>query len=374
MSIRVMLRLPAVLAGMALCNAVEAAGLPEPAAPSARAAVIAIADAPADIGLMSAVGDALVHPMLRARSGRVSVMIVQRKTSAPRSTDGRGYSLRWGMPVTSLRAAEDNYSTTRARALAQRLEEASPLARKPRVVGVTTGAEFLDALVDASREGPIANLGIYGHSSSTSLYMMQDRGFYAAVGAVAKKSRIVGGNDDEREAKLRALGARDLSDFEALVKSGAIRFAKNAVVVFTGCAVAGRTEINVEGIGARIAAITGATAIASLDLSDQTPLNGKDVLKVEISRATWVRFAGSSSPERLNLKIIDAMNYLNVADDRDTAPLSERQTPAFERLNCAMRTPASGGDAGLCGVRASNGGTLASLKQDGPVAARGRLD
>src|ERR1043165_835008 len=75
---------------------------------------------------------------------------------------------------------------------------------------------------------------------------------------------------EARASQLRAMGARDLADLMELVASGDIRFAKNAVIVFAGCGVAGRRDVDLAGIAARMAGIADATVIASIDVTDQS--------------------------------------------------------------------------------------------------------
>lgn len=199
-------------------------------------------------------------------------------------------------PVTSsirLRRADDANFTNRTRFLARRVEEMGRQASPPQVGAATTGEEFLAALAEASRRAPIANLVVYGHAAPTALFGREDRGFYASVIEVAKASQIVSGTDDERDEQLRAAGARDLGDFERLLARGEIRFVRNPVIVFAGCGVAGKRDIDPHGIAARIAEVTGAKVIASIDVTDQSMARGRDFRNHEYSRRTWVRFMGA---------------------------------------------------------------------------------
>jgi hypothetical protein len=334
--------------------------------------------APADLGVERDERDIVSRPMHRERGGRISLMIVGRKTVAPRSSDTlanvRKYR-QWSVAAAvALRGAEDFHFTAKANSLAQRLGEINGFASSPQVAPVATGAEFLAALVEASRQGPIVNVAVYGHAAQDALYMMEDRGFYTAVSNVARATQLAVGGNAEKEESLRGLGARDLSDLEALVNSGAIRFAKNAVIVFTGCAVAGKQNIDFTGIAARVAEITGVIAIASIDVTDQSMLFGRNVLDVFYSRGTWVRFVGRAKPEQLNTKRIEVLKFMNLEDSEIATKLGlpiEDIPPTHEKLNCAMRTaPASGNrDLGICGERASNGDALADLgKREMPAS------
>src|SRR6185295_5290512 len=143
------------------------------------------------------------------------------------------------------------------------------------------------------------------------LFMREDRGFYASVMDVAKSSHVVSGEDVEKDEQLRLAGARDLSDFEWLLKRGDIRFVRNAVIVFAGCGVAGKRDIEPNSIAARMAEITGARVIASIDVTDQSMGRGRNFRNHEYSRRTWVRFVGHELPERLNTRVIDALKQLN---------------------------------------------------------------
>ena len=106
-----------------------------------------------------------------------------------------------------LRRQDDANFTNRTRFLARRLVETGRPLRAPQLHVATTGAEFLDALVAASRSEPVANLVVYGHAAPNALFMREDRGFYGTVMEVAKVSRIVSG-EDEREGRAPAACGR----------------------------------------------------------------------------------------------------------------------------------------------------------------------
>ncbi len=360
----------AILIG-AVANCAQAAEPVGPPAPPASAVVGLFA--PREIGIDPETAAMLAPPLYRGDDGRVSVMIVGRKTGAMRTTDTpaqlRKYRLYSVKAAIELRGAEDVHFGAKAKSLAQRLEDANPFAATPQLATVTTGAEFLDALVAASRRGPIANVAVFGHAAADALYMLEDRGFYAAVSDVAKSTKLAAGSDGEKQIKLRDLGARDLADLDALVKSGAIRFANNAVIVFTGCAVAGKQQIDFTGIAARVAEITGATTIASLDVTDQSMLFGQHVLEVFYSRGMWVKFAREAAPERLKTKRIDVLQYLNLDSSGGvaTTPASvQEQTSSPEKYYCAAGVATAPGIdvAGFCGPRASNGDVVAQLRRE----------
>ena len=210
-----------------------------------------------------------------------------------------------------LRRQDDANFTNRTRFLARRVGEMGRPVTAPQLGVATTGEEFLATLVDASKRGPIANLVVYGHAASTALFAREDRGFYASVMEVAKASHIVSGEDIDKDEQLRAAGARDLSDFEWLLARGEIRFTANPVIVFAGCGVAGKRDIEPNSIAARMAEITGAKVIASIDVTDQSMGRGANFRNHEYSRRSWVRFTREQPPERLNTKVIDALKQLN---------------------------------------------------------------
>jgi len=214
-----------------------------------------------------------------------------------------------------LRRADDSNFTNRTRFLARRVDVMGRPVSAPLLNVATTGEEFLTALVEASRRGPIANLVIYGHAAPTALFMREDRGFYASVPEVAKTSQIVSGVEQERDEQLRAVGARDLADFEWLLARGEIRFTRTPVIVFAGCGVAGKRDVDTNGIAARMAEFTGAKVIASIDVTDQSMARGRDFRNHEYSRRTWVRFRGGETPERLNTRVIDVLKQLNFEGD-----------------------------------------------------------
>jgi hypothetical protein len=232
-----------------------------------------------------------------------------------------------------LRRQDDANFTNRTKYLARRIDEIRA-AEPPQLAMATTGEEFLGLLVEASRRGPIGNLVVYGHAASTALFMREDRGFYASVRDVARETHIVEGMEEDRLYQLRDAGARDLADLARLVERGDIRFTNNAVIVFAGCGVAGKREVDTLGIAARATDITGATVIASIDVTDQSMGRGRSFRNHEYSRRTWVRFTLLQTPERLNTRVIDALKFLNlIAPQPETpavasAPLSEQSAAA----------------------------------------------
>jgi hypothetical protein len=232
-----------------------------------------------------------------------------------------------------LRRQDDANFTNRTKYLARRIEEIRS-TEPPQLAMATTGEEFLASLVEASRRGPIGNLVVYGHAASTALLMREDRGFYASVRDVARETHIVEGAEEDRLYQLRDAGARDLADFARLVERGDIRFTNNAVIVFAGCGVAGKRDVDTLGIAARATDITGATVIASIDVTDQSMGRGRSFRNHEYSRRTWVRFNALQTPERLNTRVIDALKFLNlIAPQPETpavasAPLPEQSAAA----------------------------------------------
>jgi len=258
--------------------------------------------------------DGPVLPLVAGPRG-ANLFIAGHRTGARRYSDfflTNGKARRRPLATsTRLRRQDDANFTNRTRFLARRVAEVGGPAGAPQLSAATTGAEFLDALVAGSRNGPIANLVVYGHAAPNALFMREDRGFYGAVMEVARISRVVSGEEDDKDEQLRLVGARDLSDFEQLVNRGEIRFARNAVIVFAGCGVAGKREIEPASIAARMAEITGAKVIASIDVTDQSMGRGRNFRNHEYSRRSWVRFVGGQPPERLNTKVIDALRQLN---------------------------------------------------------------
>jgi hypothetical protein len=217
--------------------------------------------------------------------------------------------------------------------------------------------EFLEALASASRYGRIANLVIYGHASSTALYMLDDRGFYVSVAAVAKNSRLATGTDAERTSKLKNLGAREVIDLATLVHDGAIRFVDNAVIFLAGCETAGSTNMAPRGIAAQIAANSGATTIGSIGPTDQSMTERRGGFSAnEYSRGTWVRFVKGGGSERLRTRILNALQQLHLeATSLPVAPAPPPAPPSvgaqFHPFRCAAQRPV-GGEALLtsCGV------------------------
>ncbi|HEY1735238.1 MAG TPA: hypothetical protein VGG12_01195 [Methylovirgula sp.] len=250
-----------------------------------------------------------------ARDHAVNLVIADQKTPAPRTTDtvatARKQRQRTVDQLVRFRAEEDeNFAQRAAKLYAAIGLTAAPTAlMKP-----STGAAFLDALVFASRQGPIGSLVIYGHSSPAALYMMEDRGFYRSVKEVAEQTPILpAGTADatEKEKILRSYGARDLSDLEALVQQGEIRFAPDAMVIFTGCAAGGEHQIDPKGIAGSLATIGHATVIASQGVTDQS-MAGRNgyMTRNEYSRGSWVLFSEKADPLRLGTRVLDPLKTL----------------------------------------------------------------
>jgi hypothetical protein len=255
------------------------------------------------------------------------------------------------------REQEDAYFVNKARNLAERIRQL-PAFRGALLLGaVKNGEEFLEALASASRYGRIANLVIYGHASSTALYMLDDRGFYVSVAAVAKNSRLATGTDAERTSKLKNLGAREVIDLATLVHDGAIRFVDNAVIFLAGCETAGSTNMAPRGIAAQIAANSGATTIGSIGPTDQSMTERRGGFSAnEYSRGTWVRFVKGGGSERLRTRILNALQQLHLeATSLPVAPAPPPAPPSvgaqFHPFRCAAQRPV-GGEALLtsCGV------------------------
>jgi hypothetical protein len=78
-----------------------------------------------------------------------------------------------------------------------------------------TGDEFAAKLIEASRYGPITKVVVYSHSARDGLYLNNDQGLYT--------------RDHLAE------GSATLDDIREYIKSGAIKFAPNAVIIFLGC-------------------------------------------------------------------------------------------------------------------------------------------
>ncbi len=262
-------------------------------------------------GTLHAPASALVAP------GAVTLLVAVHRTAAERFSDTttrtgkkRKRSL---ASLIRARVADDSNFRNRTRFLARRFAEATKTSAELRVA--TTGEEFLAALVEASRRGPIANLVVYGHAAPTALFMREDIGFYASVRDVARESQIAYGSEEEKEDQLRLSGARDMDDLERLVARREIRFAASVAIVFAGCGVAGKRAVEPASIAARMAELTGAKVLASVDVTDQSMARGRDFRNHEYSRRTWVRFMGRETPERLNTKVIDALKQLNLGGE-----------------------------------------------------------
>jgi hypothetical protein len=300
------LRLPACVLAGALCLT--------PGAARAQDRPSDVAAAPEFFGELPEF-DTIAPPPVVLDDGAVNLFVAIHRTAAQRYSDAyltSGQKRRRSIAASiRLRRQDDANFTNRTRFLARRVEEMGRPVPPPQRAVVTTGEELLATLIEASKRAPIANLVIYGHAASTALFAREDRGFYASVMEVAKGSHVVSGDDIDKDEQLRLAGARDLSDFEWLLARGDIRFTASPVIVFAGCGVAGKRDIEPNSIAARMAEITGAKVIASIDVTDQSMGRGANFRNHEYSRRSWVRFARDHPPERLNTKVIDALKQLN---------------------------------------------------------------
>jgi hypothetical protein len=285
---------------------------------------------------------ASISTFAQAEAGAINVLVAAQKTVAARTSDTIETARQEGLETVErlirLREREDINFAIKTKNLARRMHrESEHFASPPILAYPTTGAEFLEALILASRSGPITNLVIFGHAAATALYMIEDRGFYAKVDDVAKLTSMVGGTEAERAETLRNLGARDLGDLESLIKNGKAKFAKDAVIVFAGCGVAGATEVEPDGIASRLATITGATIIASIGVTDQSMSHARGgVPRKEYSRGTWVRFAAAAKPENLYTKVLDPLRHMR--QDR-VLPSTLSTTGALELMRAAPMLP-----------------------------------
>jgi hypothetical protein len=272
-------------------------------------------DAAALAAIPPAFEAAVAAPM---REGPLNLLIAAHRTAAQRYSDSyltSGKPRR--RPIASsvrLRRQDDANFTNRTRWLARRLEPIRP-SEPPELAVVSTGDELLRVLVAASRRAPIGNLVIYGHAAANALFMREDRGFYGSVEEVARETMIVEGSQGARVSQLRAMGARDLADLMELVANGEVRFARNAVIFFAGCGVAGRRNVDLSSIASRAAEIADATVIASIDVTDQSMGRGPSFRDREYSRRSWVRFLPGLGPERLDTRVIDALRQLNLGSE-----------------------------------------------------------
>jgi hypothetical protein len=255
-----------------------------------------------------------------------TVVIANQRTDLPRLTDtlrtARKYHKRSVAHLMAFRAREDLNFARRGQRLANRMTELGGFASAPEFHAVTSGAEFLDALIVASRERPIKNLVIYGHAAPDALYMREDIGFYAEVAGVAAKTDVVKGSAEDRRELLRLMGARDVDDLARYLRLGHIRFAANPVIVFAGCDAAGRREAERPSIAGRFALLLDATVIASVGVTDQSMARSQRARNNEFSRGTWVRFVRSEAPQTLGTRVIDALRYLAPDPPKD-APQPE---------------------------------------------------
>jgi hypothetical protein len=265
-----------------------------------------------------------------------TVVIANQRTALPRLTDtlrtARRYRKRSVAHLMAFRAKEDANFANRGRRLAGRMAEIGRFASAPEFHAVTSGAEFLDALIVASREKPIKNLVVYGHATSTALYMREDIGFYVDVAEVAAKTKVVPGSDEDRLELLHLMGARDLADLQRYLREGHIRFAKDPVIVFAGCEAAGRRDAEGPSLARQFATLLDATVIASIGVTDQSMARSQRARNNEYSRGTWVKFVRDEAPQKLGTRVIDALRYLVPDPPKETPPPQPSEPVVIETM------------------------------------------
>ena len=238
-----------------------------------------------------------------------------------------------------LRAAEDAFFVNRARHQASRVDTAAAL---PVLARAETGAEFLDRLAAASRDGPIGRIVVYGHSGPDGLYMREDRGFYVDLDNTAANSSVVTGSIDGRVRALRERGARDLGDLAALIERGAVRFAPDAVIFFTGCSTAGEFTLQGSSMAIRIAMLTGAEVVGSVGSTDQSMAKLRGVRgNREFSRRKWVHVVGARFAEELRGQSLDPLGQkYDAGASHPKAPAARPDVFGSDRmLKCAAAAP-----------------------------------
>jgi hypothetical protein len=285
---------------------------------------------------------------------QVTLLLALQRTTLPRGADtpenAHRHHLRSVARLIWLRGREDANFLNKTKNLAHAMSEDIRGFKNPAELALaTTGEEFLDALVSASKHGPVRNMVLYGHSASNALYMLEDRGFYRAVSDAAEGTQLAAETSEAKEQELRARGARGLADLERLVLSGEVRFARDAVIVFAGCDAAGRIAPEPTGIAAELARVAGATVYASLGVTDQSMAPGRRPLpENEYSRRTWVRFARGAEPEKLNFKVLDVLKHLipdgesNRMTVGPSRPSEILTTPGLHQFRCAATSLAYG--------------------------------
>ena len=113
---------------------------------------------------------------------------------------------------------------------------------------------------------------------STALFMREDRGFYGVGHGGGERSRTSSRARRSTRTSSFALPARaTCPTSSSWSRAATIRFTRNAVIVFAGCGVAGKRDIEPSSIAARMAEITGAKVIASIDVTDQSMGRGREL-------------------------------------------------------------------------------------------------
>jgi RHS repeat-associated protein len=100
---------------------------------------------------------------------------------------------------------------------------------------VHNGAGFINALVTASKVGPITRLYVASHSSGTAVYMNPNEGLYGDGADAWLNATYDDGNFSFGEVGPNAATLQDLKD---KITSGEIVFAEGAVVILLGCKTA----------------------------------------------------------------------------------------------------------------------------------------
>jgi RHS repeat-associated protein len=170
---------------------------------------------------------------------------------------------------------------------------------------VNNGKEFVNALVEASKKGPITKLYIASHSSGTAIYMDSNEGLYND-----KTDAYINSFYDHGNWSMDKPGANSatLQDTTQKIKSGEIVFAENAEIVFLGCNAANYPGIGFDSIAENFsemlptAYVTGATGKTSPvnKVNSKGKLNETGFYSTETD--TWKTFRDGSLFKKTEIK------------------------------------------------------------------------
>jgi RHS repeat-associated protein len=193
------------------------------------------------------------------------------------SLPGQYYLPIWGSNPPQNTPGHTAYNSTHVRFFgkqAQRLKQQYGYS----IHQMLTGKDFIKSLVtETKKHGSISSIAIFSHGNTNGLLLSNDEGFYST------------------EANKQAgLGAATIQDLQNKVKSGEIKFDKDAVCFFDAChAVGENATVKTDSPAVQFTLMTGVTSIGStgsVSMKDPTKANGEFTTMGDFYKITRVQY------------------------------------------------------------------------------------